>query len=89
MRKVSLYEIFLILRTDSWKQIYSKSYQVQKGAEIRSDAIAACETLGGKLFEPETAKENVDVLELLTVAGIQKIVWKYEEGSLLHDYTYT
>ena len=80
MRKVSLYEIFLILRTDSWKQIYSKSYQVQKGAKTRSEAMAACKEKKGKLFEPRFATENVDVLEFLIDAGIKKIVWQYEAG---------
>ena len=68
--------------TDSWKQIYDKSYQVQKGAKTRSEAIAACEKHEGKLFEPIAAKENADVLDLLKDAGIKRIVWHYEEGSV-------
>ena len=70
------------MRTDSWKQIYNKSYQVQKGAKTHSEAIAACEKHEGKLFEPETAKENVDVLDLLKDAGISSIVWDYEQEGM-------
>ena len=74
------------MSTDSWKQIYNKAYQVQKGERIRSDAIAKCEALDGKLFEPKTATENVNVLELLTIAGIQKIVWNYAPPRDSNDF---
>ena len=71
--------------TDSWKRIYYKSYQVQKGATTRSEAVTACEEVNGKLFEPKTAFEKVDVMELLRNVGIMyihNIVWNYEaEGN--------
>ena len=73
---------FLILLTDSWKRIYYKSYQVQKGATTRSEAVTACEEVNGKLFESKTALENVDVLELDGWVGIHNIVWNFEaEGN--------
>ena len=75
---------FLILLTDSWKRIYYKSYQVQKGATTRSEAVTACEEVNGKLFEPKTEK-NGDVWELLVNVGIMhihNIVWNFEvEGN--------
>ena len=72
---------FLILLTDSWKRIFDKSYQVQKAATNRSEAVSACEKFNGKLFEPKTAMENVDVLKLLRDVDIMRnhnIVWNYE-----------
>ena len=72
---------FLILLTDSWKRIFNKSYQAQKGATTRSEAVTACEKFKGKLFEPKTAMENVDVLKLLRDVDIMRnhnIVWNYE-----------
>ena len=76
---------FLILLTDSWKRIFDKSYQVQKAATNRSEAVTACEKFNGKLFEPKTAMENVDVLKLLRDVDIMRnhnIVWNFEvEGN--------
>ena len=72
---------FLILLTDSWKRIFDKSYQVQKAATNRSQAVSACEKFNGKLFQPKTAMENVDVLKLLRDVDIMRnhnIVWNYE-----------
>ena len=75
---------FLILLTDSWKRIFNKSYQVQKGATTRSEAVTACEEVNGKLFEPKT-EENGDIWELLVNVGIMhihNIVWNFEaEGN--------